>query len=215
MKKRKIYADIFLWLFVGLLLTFGVGYSIALNETMIENIYGSNLWIIFAILEIVIAIFLQVRIHKWSKTTVTILYLAYCFLSAFTFSSIFIVYEVSSIIWVFFITSIIFLVFAIIGYKTKVDLSKISTFLFMGLLGIILVGILNIWLQSDTLTIILSCISIVIFIGYVAYDIQTIKRMDQGKILNDRNLAIYGAFQLYLDFINIFLDLLRIFGEND
>lgn len=215
MKRNKIYANVFLWMCIGLLVTFGVGYLVSTNENMIANIYGGMTWLVLAIIEIVVAIFLQARIQKLSPIAVTITYLLYTFLSGLTFSSIFIVYEVTSIIYIFLIASIVFLIFAFIGYVTKMDLTKIGTFLMMALLGLVICLIVNVFLNSDTFDIVLSCISLVIFIGYTAYDIQIIKRLETSNMLHDRNIAIYGAFQLYLDFINIFLDLLRLFGNSN
>ena len=148
-----------------------------------------------------------------SATTARICYLLYTFLTGLTFSSIFIVYKLESILLVFGITSLLFLIFAIIGKTTNIDLSKLSTYLLMMLLGIIICSIVNIFLKSSTFDIVISCISIVVFLGYIAYDVQKIKRLN-GLITED-NLAVIGAFELYLDFINIFIDLLRLFGKAD
>ena len=146
-------------------------------------------------------------------TTAKISYLLYTFFSGLTFSSIFITYKLESIILVFAITSVLFLIFAVIGYFTKIDLSKIGTFLLMILIGVIICTIVNIFLQNSTFDLILSIICIVAFLGFVAYDVQKIKHLN-GFMLED-NLAVMGAFELYLDFINIFIDLLRIFGNSD
>ena len=113
---------------------------------------------------------------------------------------------------VFLVTAILFLIFAIIGKTTKVDLTKISTILLMALLGVIVCTIINIFLQNSTFDMILSGISVLIFLGFIAYDIQKIKRLDGW--VNEENLAVIGAFELYLDFINIFLDLLNLFGNS-
>lgn len=101
--------------------------------------------------------------------------------------------------------------FPFLGYVTKIDLSKISTMLFMGLIGIILLSILNIFMGNSTLDIILGCIGLILFIGYTAYDMQKIKYLQ--NTIDENKLPIYGALQLYLDFINIFMYLLRLFGR--
>ena len=146
-------------------------------------------------------------------TTAKISYLLYTFFSGLTFASLFVVYKLESIILVFAVTAILFLVFALIGQFTKLDLSKIGTYLVMMLIGIILCTIVNLFLQNSTFDIVISAISIIVFLGFIAYDIQKLKRLN-GFITED-NLAIIGAFELYLDFINIFIDLLRLFGKSD
>ena len=211
--KNKIYSKIYLWLFVGLLVTFLTGAYTATNEDALSVIFAKGYYWIFVLIELGLAIFLSVRIHKMQPTTARISYLLYTFFSGLTFASLFIVYKLESIILVFAITSVLFLIFAAIGHFTKIDLSKLGTYLFMMLIGIILCTIVNIFLQNSTFDIIISAISIVVFLGFIAYDIQKIRRLE--FYLPEENLAVIGAFELYLDFINIFIDLLRLFGKAD
>lgn len=211
--ENKIYTKVFLWMFIGLLVTFLTGAYTSTNINALEVIFSQGLYWVFAVAEIVLAIILSARIHKMQPTTAKILYLLYTFLTGLTLSSIFIVYKLQSIMLVFLVSSILFLVFALIGYFTKIDLSKIGIYLIMILFGIILCSIINIFLGNETFDIIISCISVVVFLGYIAYDIQKIKRID--GMLPEDNLAVIGAFELYLDFINLFLDLLRLFGKSD
>ena len=164
------------------------------------------------IIEIAVAVFLSVRIRKMSSMTAKILYLLYTFLTGLTFSAIFVVYEVTSIIYVFGISALIFGIFAAIGYFTKIDLSRIGVYLMMILIGIIICSIINIFVKSEAFNLGLVIAALIIFIIYVAYDIQVIKKNMYG-IPDEENLAIYGAFQLYLDFINIFIRLLELFGN--
>ena len=215
---NKIYSKVFLWLFVGLLITFGIGYGtqyLALNNENIANIVYSNIgfWIII-ILDIAIAIFLSARISKMSSTTAKILYIIYCMINGITFSAIFLTFKLSSIIFIFLVTAIIFGIFAVIGSKLNVDLSKFGIYLFIALIGIIIVEIINIFIGSSTLEMIVAAISILVFTLYIGYDIKRIQVLSNTEIDED-NVAIYGAFQLYLDFINIFIRLLEIFGEKD
>ena len=147
-----------------------------------------------------------------SKTVISNCNLFYTFLTGLTFSFIFVAYEMSSIIFIFLVTAILFGIFAIIGKFTKMDLSRIGTYLFMGLLGILILYVVNIFIANETLDMVACIISIVIFLGYIAYDVQRILRSDYQ--IEDRNLAIIGAFSLYLDFINIFIDLLNLFGNS-
>lgn len=208
---NQVFSKVFMWLFVGLLLTFGVAYIVSTNDNMVYNLFSDGKYFIVWIIEIVVVIVLSARIRKMSSMTAIVLFLLYSFLTGLTLSSIFIIYEISSIVWVFAIASGLFLIFGLIGYFTKLDLTKIGTFLLMGLLAIIVAFLINMFIGSETFDIVLCIVGIVLFLGYIAYDIQIIKR-NMLTIENETNLAIYGAFQLYLDFINIFLKLLRLFG---
>jgi hypothetical protein len=201
-----------MWMFIGLLVTFITGIYTSTNVDALEVIFNKSGYWILLIVELGLAIFLSARIHKMSPTTARICYLLYTFFTGLTFSSIFIVYKIESIMLVFLVTAILFLIFAIIGKTTKVDLTKISTILLMALLGVIICTIINIFLQNSTFDMILSGISVLIFLGFIAYDIQKIKSLDGW--VNEENLAVIGAFELYLDFINIFLDLLNLFGNS-
>ena len=209
---NKIFAKIFLWMFIGLLVTFGVGYYVSSNEIMVENIHKNSTFLIIAIVEIVLCIVLSARIRKMNPLVAKTLYLLYAGLTGLTFSVIFIIYELESIMFVFGITSIVCLIFGLIGYYIKIDLTKLGTFLFMALIAVIIASIINIFIGSDAFNLGICILSLVIFIGYMAYDIQVIKRGMYGNI-NEENLAIYGAFQIYLDFINIFIRLLELFGK--
>lgn len=211
--ENKIYSKVYLWLFVGLLVTFLTGAYTATNKDAMAVIFTKGYYWIFVLIELGLAIFLSARIHKMQPTTAKISYLLYTFISGLTFSSLFVVYKLESIILVFAVSSLLFLIFALIGHFTKMDLSKIGTYLFMMLIGIILCTIINIFLKNSTFDIIISAISIIVFLGFIAYDIQKIKRLN-GYLVED-NLAVIGAFELYLDFINIFIDLLRLFGKAD
>ena len=201
-----------MWMSIGLLVTFLTGIYTSTNVDALEVIFNKSGYWILLIIELGLAIFLSARIHKMSPTTAKVCYLLYTFFTGLTFSSIFIVYKIESIMLIFLVTAILFLIFAIIGKTTKVDLTKISTILFMALLGIIICTIINIFLQNSTFDMILSGISVLIFMGFIAYDIQKIKRLEGW--INQDNLAVIGAFELYLDFINIFLDLLSLFGDS-
>ena len=211
--ENKIYSKVYLWLFIGLLVTFITGVYTSTNVDALSAIFNNGFYWILVIVELGLAIFLSARIHKMSATTARISYLLYTFLTGLTLSSIFIVYKLESILLVFGITAVLFLIFAIIGKTTNLDLSKFGTYLLMILLGIIICSIINIFLNNTMFDLVISCISIVVFLGYIAYDVQKIKKLD--GFLTDDNLAVIGAFELYLDFINIFIDLLRIFGKTD
>lgn len=209
---KQLFSKIFLWLFLGLAITFGIGYAIQGNEPLLNKIFTGGSYFIIWIAQIVLAIVLSVRIHKMSPVTAGVLYVLYAALTGLTFASIFILYKLTSIMYVFLATAGVLLVFGILGYVTKIDLTKIGTFLMMGILGIIILSVISIFVNSLALNLGIVILSLIIFMAYIAYDIHVIKRR-LYSVQNEESLAIFGAFQLYLDFINIFIDLLSLFGK--
>ena len=210
--QKSIFSKVFLWMFVGLFVTFATGIYVSTNENMIYNIFSTSAyWIIF-IAELLLVIFLSARIHKMSLTTAIFSFLGYSVLSGLTFSSIFLLFNVSSIIFIFAVTSVLFLIFGLIGYFTNIDLSKMGIILLFGLIGIILVSVVNIFLGNPTLDLIISVIAVIIFVGFIAYDIQRIKAFS-NVIDVENKVAIIVALELYLDFINLFIHLISIFGD--
>lgn len=214
MELNKVYSKVFGWMFIGLLLTFLTGYTVANNLNMLLFVYEGNKWIIFSIIEIILVIFLSARIQKMNPITAKICFVIYSIVTGLTFSSIFLTYKLGSIIYVFGITALLFGIFALFGHFTKMDLGKISTYLFMGLLGIIICSIINMFVGSETFDITICIVGIIIFLGYTAYDVKKINYLSEA-FENEDNLAIYGALELYLDFINLFLKLLRLFAKRD
>lgn len=208
----KIYSKVFLWMFLGLLVTFITGIYVSTNENILIFLFQNNGFIFAIIAELITVIFLTARIRKMSPTTARISFLLYSFLTGLTFSSIFLVYELSSILIIFLVAALLFGIFALIGNYTSIDLTKFGTFLLMMLFGIIICTLINIFLNNSTFDIIITIISLIVFLGYTAYDIQKVKLLEDE--IEEDNLAIYGALQLYLDFINILLDLLRLFGKS-
>ena len=186
---------------------------VASNERMLENIFNGNTFWLFVVLEFVLVIVLSWRCMKMSPVAAKICFILYAFVSGLTFSSIFVVYDIASIMMVFLVSSVIFGVMAFIGYKTNVDLSKLGFYLMMGLIAVIIVSVINIFIGSNGLEMALSIICVLLFIGITAFDVQKIKSLE-GSGLPEDNLAIDVALELYLDFINIFIDLIRIIGEN-
>lgn len=211
---NRVFPKMFFWMFVGLIVTFGVAYFLSQNEVMMNNLFSGKKYIIVWIAEIVVVLVLSLRIRKLSVMTARILFLLYSFLTGLTVSSIFVVYSIPSIIYVFLITSILFLVFAIIGYVTKIDLSRFGSILMMALLGSLICVIINMFIKSETFDLVTTIVMVLIFLAYIAYDINVIKR-NYMDIEDEDKLAIYGALSLYLDFINLFLRLLRLFGKSN
>ena len=213
MGDNKLLSKSFLWMCIGLLVTFVTGFGVSMNERMLENIFGGSGFWILVILEFVLVIVLSARVMKMNPTTAKICFILYSFVSGLTFSSIFVVYELTSIMMIFLVSAIIFGIMAFIGYTTKVDLSRVGFYLLMALLGVILVSIINIFLGNGTLEIIICIICLLLFIGITAYDVQKRRALESTGLPED-NLAIYGALELYLDFINIFLQILELFAKN-
>lgn len=213
---RKVYV----WMTLALVLTgitaFGVASSPGLMMTIFQT--PAIMWgLIIAELAIVIAI--SAAINRLSLTTATLLFVLYSVLNGATFSLIFAVYTMSSIANVFFITAGTFGVMAAYGYFTKRDLSSWSKLLLMALIGLIIATLVNVFLvKSSGFDLILSYAGVLIFVGLTAYDTQKIKQMlamqtDMGE--GAQKVALLGALSLYLDFINLFLYLLRIFGRRE
>lgn len=211
--ENKLMPKVFGWMFIGLMLTFITGYYVADHPFTAAKLMGGITYIILAIVEIVLVIFISARITKMSPTTAKICFIIYSVISGLTFSSIFLHYQLTSIIYVFLITSVLFGLFAFIGMFTNLDLSKMGTYLIIGLIGILIASIVNIFLHSEMLYLLISIVTIVIFVGLTAYDVQKIKRLESSGVIPAENLPIYGALELYLDFINLFIELLKIFGK--
>ncbi len=216
MDRQALLSKVFLWMFVGLLVTFATGFVVSVNSNMLLSIFGGSGYLICIVVEILLVIFFSARITKMKPTTAKICFILYAFFSGLTFSSIFIVYELTSVMYVFLITAVVFGIFAFIGATTKLDLTKIRTYLLMGLIAIMICSIVNIFMNSASFDFIISIVIILVFVGFTAYDVQRILKLWDSNVLPEGNLAIYGALDLYLDFINLFLELLKLFGkEND
>lgn len=211
---RKVY----LWMTLALVITGFTAFGIASNPGIAYAIVTNRLlfWGL-VIAEFGLVIGISGAINKLSAVTATLLFVLYSIVNGATLSVIFMAYTMSSIASVFFITAGLFGVMAFIGYTTKTDLTSIGKILFMALIGIILATIVNLFVDSSMLNMIVSYIGVVIFTGLTAYDSQKIKNMlynadsmDEGM----QKIALLGSLTLYLDFINLFLMLLRIFGGN-
>lgn len=211
---NKIMSQSFIWMFIGLLVTFLTGFAVAHNEVMIINIFKNSMYWILCIVELVLVIFLSAKVRTMGKNTARICFLLYSFVSGLTFSSVFVIYKLTSILYVFLLAAVIFLIFGLIGYFTKLDLTKIGTYLMMALLAVIICFIVNIFVVNETFDMITSIICILIFIGFTAYDVQKIKNLADDGDVPEENLAIVSALNLYLDYINIFLHLLSIIGNS-
>ena len=211
---RKTFGWMALCLLITALAAMGV-----VNSGLFYQIASSGAMWLLIIAELVVVFVLSARIHKMSVTTATIMLIVYSALNGATLSFIFVVYSLGSIAKTFFITTGMFGVMALVGATTKRDLSKMGSILFMALIGLIIASLVNIFLRSSGLDWIISLIGVVLFTALTAYDVQRVKRLAAESDLYDDTqvgrLAVISALSLYLDFINLFLYLLRFFGRND
>lgn len=213
MDDRNVLPKVFGWMFVGLVISFLTGIFISNNPNMVFNLYNNGIILFILIGELILVAVLSARIQKMKSTTATILFFVYSFLTGFTLSAIFFVYDLESVILVFGVSALIFAIFAFLGMYTKIDLSRLGTILIMGLIGLLIATLINIFLGNGMVDIIINAIGILIFIGLTAYDIQKIKNLSY-VIADSHNAAILGALELYLDFINIFIRLIGLFGKS-
>lgn len=210
---RKVYT----WMALALVITGVTAYGVATTPAVIEAIVMNRMlfW------GLVIAEFGLVwgvtgMLNRLSLTTATLMFIAYSVINGALLSVIFLVYTMDSIGTVFFITAATFGVMALIGYTTKTDLSKMGSLLFMALIGLIIATVVNMFVHSSGLQMVISYVGVLIFVGLTAYDTQKIKQM---LIMSDsadesaQKLALVGALSLYLDFVNLFIYLLRILGN--
>jgi len=203
---------------IALSLTGFTAYYVSHNETMFQLIYGTpGLIMILIFAELGFVFFLSARIQKIKASTATALFTIYSILNGVTLSYIFIRYTATSIASTFMICSITFLACSVYGMITKRDLTSLGGFMIMGLIGIIIASVVNIFIQSSAMQMMISYIGVVVFIGLTAYDTQKLKTMAvtlpsnaSGAMI--RKGALMGALSLYLDFINMFIMMLHIFG---
>lgn len=203
------------WMTVGLLLTALVAWFASSNLALIQLLY-KGMWVLM-IAELALVFVISGMINRLSGAAATILFMLYSVLNGCTFSIYFLVYTSTSIASVFFITAGMFAALAFYGYTTKRDLSSFGRFLFMGLIGLVIASLVNMFMHSEPLMWAITYIGVFVFAGLTAYDTQKLKELGDGLPQDDQNIfrryVILGALQLYLDFINLFIMLLRIFAD--
>lgn len=208
---------VYIWMTAGLFLTAIFSVLTLSSDVLINLIFGNRLVFFgLVIAELGLVVALSTAINKISAWTATLMFLFYSALSGVTFASIFLVYTSSSIASAFFVASGTFGAMSVYGFITKRDLTGWGNFLFMGLVGIIIASIVNIFLQSPVVHYITSYVGVLVFVGLTAYDTQKIKKLGQAGFADGESrhkAAIIGALRLYLDFINLFLMLLRVMGN--
>jgi FtsH-binding integral membrane protein len=217
---NEFVRSVYNWMAVGLGLTGLVAFYVANSPAMLKLIFGNKL-IFFGLIigELALVFSISARVNKMRASTATGLFLLYAALNGATLSVIFLMYTASSITSTFFICAATFVACSVYGMTTKRDLTSLGGFLTMGLIGIIIASVVNMFMRSSGMSMIISYIGVIVFVGLTAYDTQKLKTMalsqpaglDAGVV---RKGAILGALSLYLDFINLFLMLLRILGSS-
>ena len=205
-------AKVYRWMVAGLALSAGTAWFVATSQEAFSFVRSFYLPLILAELGVVI-VFSMIA-PRISGAVAAAMFLGYSFLSGLTLSAIFFRYNLGSITTSFAITSAMFGALSVYGTVTKKDLSAWATFLFMGLIGVLVAGVVNIFVQSNFLGFVMSCAAVVVFAGLTAYDTQKLRQMHASSgYASAGSLAINGALVLYLDFINLFLNILRLFGS--
>jgi len=211
--------SVYNWMGIGLALTGFVAYYVSTSESVLRLVFGNPLLLMVLIVaELGLVFSIAGMVNRMSAGTATALFVIYSGLNGVTLSSIFLVYVQASIVSTFFISAATFMACSLYGWTTKKDLTSLGGFMMMGLIGIVIASLVNLFLQSSSVSAIISYIGVFVFIGLTAYDTQKIKNMAMTQPANldgavIRKGAILGALSLYLDFINLFLMLLSIFGQ--
>ena len=218
---NEFVRSVYNWMAIGLALTGFVAFYVANSPSMRSLIFGNRL-IFFGLIiaELALVFTISARVHKMQASTATTMFVVYSALNGATLSFIFLVYTAASITSTFFVCAATFVACSVYGWTTKRDLTSLGGFFMMGLIGIIIASLVNIFIGSSAISMIISYIGVFVFIGLTAYDTQYLKTMamsqpaglEAGAI---RKGAILGALKLYLDFINLFLMLLRILGNRE
>ncbi len=213
--QARVINQVYTWMTLGLALTATVGYYAAESEVLKNLIFSNSLIVIgLVVAQLGIVVGLSAGINRLSGSAATGLFILYSALTGLTFSVVFMAYTYSSIASTFFVTAGTFAAMSVFGYTTKRDLTKLGSIAFMALIGIILASLVNMFMQNSMLEFGISVIGVLLFTGLTAYDAQRIKEMaamvSDGE--SEAKVSVMGALSLYLNFINLFLMLLRFLG---
>jgi len=211
--------SVYNWMGIGLALTGFTAYYVSNSESLLRLVFGNPLLLMVLIIaELGLVFAIAGMVNRMSAGTATALFVIYSALNGVTLSSIFLVYARASIVSTFFICAATFIACSLYGWTTKKDLTSLGGFMMMGLIGIVIASLVNLFVRSSSMSMIISYIGVFVFVGLTAYDTQKIKNMAMTQPANldggvIRKGAILGALSLYLDFINLFLMILNIFGQ--
>jgi FtsH-binding integral membrane protein len=212
----NFFNQVYAWMFAGLAITGTVAYLVSQNTTMLKHLFTSGLYLPIFLVQVVLVIAIRQVALRVGAGVATALFMVYAALLGVTLSFIFVVYPITTLASTFIITAGVFGVMSLYGFVTKRDLTAIGAFLFMGLIGLILASIVNIFVASSALDWAITYLGVFIFVGLTAYDTQKLKQMAlsvEGNPQMASRMAIIGSLVLYLDFINLVLFLLRIMGR--
>lgn len=216
--QTTLFRSVYVWMTLALVITGFVAMYVAQSYTLVSMMLQNSMmfWGLL-IAEVALVWYLSARIQRISFTTATLLFIAYSILNGVTLSILLLIYTMSSIATTFFVTAGTFGAMAIFGYVTKKDLTRIGSLCLMGVIGIIIASLVNLFLQNSMMDMIISYIGVLLFVGLTAYDSQKIKQLLSGDDIEvnetTQKIALMGAMTLYLDFINLFIYLLRILGD--
>jgi FtsH-binding integral membrane protein len=215
-EQQRFMVRVYNWMTAGLVVTAGVAYSVATSPTLVQAI--ANPWILFPLIiaQLGLVFWLASRVMQMSAAQATGVFMLYSALTGVTLSFVFLAYTAASLTSTFLVTAGTFGAMSFYGYTTKRDLTAMGSFLFMGLIGIIIASLVNFFLQSPMIYWLVTYAGVLIFVGLTAYDTQKIKEMNilgNEGTEEDTKEAVRGALTLYLDFINLFLMLLRVMGN--
>ncbi|GHU17597.1 membrane protein [Alphaproteobacteria bacterium] len=212
---RQYMLNVFSYMSVGLLLTAIVTYVASLSEAFMSFLFSSHVtFFIVALAPVGIVFYLGAKINDMSAATAKTLFFVYAASVGLSMASIMLIYTTASIVSTFFVTSSMFLSMVIYGYSTQKDLTSWGSFLLMGLVGILIAGIVNAFMRSSVASLVISAIGVIVFTGLTAYDAQRIKSyyLESDSSDTSGKKAVFGALSLYMDFINLFMHLLRFLG---
>ncbi|MEG2620586.1 MAG: Bax inhibitor-1/YccA family protein [Bacilli bacterium] len=211
----KFFSKVYLWMFIGMIVSGLMAYYTSVTPSMLTFVSRNFYFIIIA--ELITVIAFSAFLKKINSSGAKALFIIYAIINGLTLSSIFIVYKLGSIVLVFGATAILFGSLAAYGYITKQDLTSLGKMMFFGLIAIIITSLVNLFLNSTAINYVVGIVSIMVFLGLTAWDMQKLKKIyNSCSSKEDINkIAIFGALELYLDFINLFLNLLRFFGQDN
>ena len=211
---RQHMLQVYNYMMLGLALTGVVAYVVGTTPALYTPIFGSPLKWVVMLAPLAFVFFFSFRIQSMSTSTAQMTFWAFCAVMGLSMAAIFLVFTGASIARVFFITAGMFGAASLYGYTTKADLTKFGSFLFMGLIGIIIASLVNLFVGSSAIQFAISVIGVIVFTGLAAYDTQTIKETyaENAGVEANSKLAVFGALSLYLSFINLFQMLLQLFG---
>jgi uncharacterized protein len=218
---KTFLASVFSWMFSALLISGATAYILGHNEEFIRMLFNetgrlSGFGYFIALSPVAFSFAINLGINKFSYMVVVVLFLAFSILMGMSLSMIFLAYSLNSIILTFGVSAGAFGIMALAGYTTSTDLTKLGTYLMIGAFAVVGISVINFIIGSDTLDFIISIVGVVVFTGLAAYQVQTLKKLGAEASLETaegKKYAVWGAFGLYITFINLFLSLLRFTGS--